>query len=94
MNKIPKCLFCVKSNKFKCIAFNAHLSVFTGNLVIVIHPLTVDVVVILNSGPGRTFIGIVNFISVYIQSSRNYIVCSFCSAQYCDVKRCHEFLHN
>ena len=51
-----------KSDKFKCIAFNAHLSVFTGNLVIVIHPLTVDVVGILNSGPGRTFISIVNFI--------------------------------
>ena len=52
MNKIPKCLFCVKSDKFKCIAFNAHLSVFTGNLVIVIHPLTVDVVVTLDQiGP-------------------------------------------
>ena len=62
MNEIPKCLFCVKSDKFKCIAFNAHLSVLTGNLVIAIHPLTVDVVVILNSGPGRTFISIVNFI--------------------------------
>ena len=59
MNKIPKCLL---SDKLKCIVFNAHLSVFTGNLVIVIHPLTVDVVVILNSGPGRTFISIVNFI--------------------------------
>ena len=59
MNEIPKCLFCVKSDKFKCIAFNAHLSVLTGNLVIA---LTVDVVVILNSGPGRTFISIVNFI--------------------------------
>ena len=87
-------LFCVKSDKFKCIAFNAHLSVSTGNLVIVIHPPTVDVVVILNSGPGRTLISIVNFRSVYIQNLRNYIVFSFCSAQYCDVKRCHEFLHN
>ena len=57
MNKIPKCLL---SDKFKCIVFNAHLSVFTGNLVIVIHPLTVDVVVILTSGPGRIFISIVN----------------------------------
>ena len=70
--KIPKCLFCVKSDKFKCITFNAHLSVFTGNLVIVIYPPTVDVVVILNSGPGRTLISIVNFGSVYIQKSRNY----------------------
>ena len=94
MNKILKCLFCVKSNKFKCIAFNAHLSVFTGNLVIVIHPPTVDVVVILNSGPGRTLISICEFrISLHTEFEELYCV-FFCSAQYCDVKRCHEFLHN